>query len=162
METLQDLQIGVSPISPPAPTLYWQPYIVVTIAEVYLWAPVWPQISKVYRELLTGSQEGCDLSHANTILEFVAGICNDYGSVQRCTMPLACPPRPVILPRVIPFMVRWLESRMLRGGGWKFREGKGFDTVVNKCSIFTPYNLTDLQHRQPVFMYLSSPSDKCK
>jgi hypothetical protein len=37
---------------------------------------------------------GCDLSHVDAILEFVARICSDCGSVQRYTMPFACPSPP--------------------------------------------------------------------
>lgn len=138
METLQDLQIGVPPISPPAPALNWKPYIVATDVAVYLWATVWHQISKVYRELLTGSQGGCDLSHVDAIFEIVARIGSNCGSAQSCTKPFASPsPRSLILPRVIPFMVRLLGSRMLRRGR-EFVEGVGCGTVLNNFSVFVP------------------------
>jgi hypothetical protein len=42
------------------------------------------------------------------------------------------------MPRVIPFMVRWLGSGTLRSGRGGFREGMGFGTVLNNFPFFVP------------------------
>jgi hypothetical protein len=146
METLQDLQIGVPPISPPAPALNWKPYIVATNAAVYLCTAVWHQISKVYRELLTGSQGGCDLSYVDAIFEIVARIGSNCESAQRCTMPLAPPPPPAVLSCQESYhsWFRCWELGCWGGGG---NSGKGWDMTLF-WTTFRSSLLAHLQHKE--------------
>jgi hypothetical protein len=78
----------------------------------------------------TQPRGGGDLSHVDAILEFVARICSNCGSVQRCTMLFACPSPPSYLAKshtihglvVGKYDVEEGEGIQGRGGMWHCSE----------------------------------------